>query len=143
MLVHVKLYIKKIRFFFTEIISGLTFNHILKEYSPSWITALTWRRGLCEIMASSPIASWQTEEEKVEAVTDFIWGATKSPRIATAALVAQVAKNRPAMQETRFRSLGQEDTLEKGMATHSSILPGEFHKQKILAGYSPWSCKES
>ena len=31
-------------------------------------------------------------------------------------------KNLPAMQETRIRSLGQEDPLEKGMATHSSIL---------------------
>ena len=28
------------------------------------------------------------------------------------------------------------------MATHSSILPGEFHGQKSLAGYSPWGCKE-
>ena len=32
-----------------------------------------------------------------------------------------MVKNLPAMQETRIRSLGQEDTLEKGMATHSSI----------------------
>ena len=31
-------------------------------------------------------------------------------------------KNLPAMQETRVRSLSQEDPLEKGMATHSSIL---------------------
>ena len=31
-------------------------------------------------------------------------------------------KNLPAMQETRVRSLGQEDPLEKGMAIHSSIL---------------------
>ena len=31
-------------------------------------------------------------------------------------------KNLPAMQETQARSLGQEDPLEKGMATHSSIL---------------------
>ena len=31
-------------------------------------------------------------------------------------------KNLPAMQETKVQSLGQEDTLEKGMATHSSIL---------------------
>ena len=31
-------------------------------------------------------------------------------------------KNLPAMQETWVQSLGQEDTLEKGMATHSSIL---------------------
>ena len=37
-------------------------------------------------------------------------------------LVAQTVKNMPAMQETRVQSLGQEDPLEKGMATHSSIL---------------------
>ena len=37
------------------------------------------------------------------------------------ALVAQVLKNLPAMQETQGRYLGQEDPLEKGMATHSSI----------------------
>ena len=33
-----------------------------------------------------------------------------------------MVKNLPAMQETRVQSLGQEDLLEKGMATHSSIL---------------------
>ena len=37
-------------------------------------------------------------------------------------LVAQIVKNRPAMQETWVWSLGQEDPLEKQMATHSSIL---------------------
>ena len=37
-------------------------------------------------------------------------------------LVAQLVKNPPAMQETQVRSLGQKDPLEKGIATHSSIL---------------------
>ena len=37
-------------------------------------------------------------------------------------LVAQMVKNLPAMQETRVRYLGQEDALEKEMATHFSIL---------------------
>ena len=37
-------------------------------------------------------------------------------------LVAQSVKNLPAMQEARDRSLGWEDPLEKGKATHSSIL---------------------
>ena len=41
------------------------------------------------------------------------------------------------MQETWVQSLGWEDPLEKGKATHSSILPGEFH-----GVYRPWSCKE-
>ena len=36
--------------------------------------------------------------------------------------VPQMVKNLPAMWETWVRSLGQEDPLEKGMATHSSIL---------------------
>ena len=39
-----------------------------------------------------------------------------------ASLVAQAVKNLPAMQETWVQSLGQEDPLEEGMATHSSIL---------------------
>ena len=37
-------------------------------------------------------------------------------------LVAQTVNNLPAMQETWVRPLGQEDPLEKGTATHSSIL---------------------
>ena len=36
--------------------------------------------------------------------------------------MAQMVKNLPAMLETQIRSLGREDPLEKGMATHSSIL---------------------
>ena len=36
--------------------------------------------------------------------------------------VAQMVKNLSAMQETRVRSLGREDPLEKGMATRSSVL---------------------
>ena len=36
--------------------------------------------------------------------------------------MAQMVKNLPAVQETTVRSLGWEDPLEKGMATHSSIL---------------------
>ena len=36
--------------------------------------------------------------------------------------MAQMVKNLPAMQETQVRSLGQEDPLEKEMATHSSTL---------------------
>ena len=37
-------------------------------------------------------------------------------------LVAQMVKNPPAVQEAQVQSLGQEDPLEKGIATHSSIL---------------------
>ena len=43
-------------------------------------------------------------------------------RFVGASLVAQTVRNMPAIQETRVQSLGSEDSLEKGMATHSSIL---------------------
>ena len=39
-----------------------------------------------------------------------------------ASLVTQVVTDPPAVQRTRLQPLGQEDPLEKGMATHSSIL---------------------
>ena len=47
------------------------------------------------------------------------------------------------MRETRVRSLGQEDPLEKEMATHSSILAWRIRGQRSLVGYSPWGHKES
>ena len=47
-------------------------------------------------------------------------------------------KNLPAQRETWVQSLGQEDLLEEGMATHPESLPVEFHGQRSLAGYSPW-----
>ena len=53
-----------------------------------------------------------------------------------------MVKNLPSMQKIWIHSLGQEDPLEKGMATTPVFLPGEFHGQKSLAGYSPWGCKE-
>jgi len=40
------------------------------------------------------------------------------------------------MQETWVQSLGQEDPLEKEIATHSSILPRESYGQRSLVGYS-------
>ena len=52
-----------------------------------------------------------------------------------ASLLAQLAKNPPAMQMTWVQSLSWEDPLEEGMATHSSILSGESHGQRHLAGY--------
>ena len=53
--------------------------------------------------------------------------------------MAQTVKNLPAMQEVRVRSLGQEDPLEKRMATNPNILTGEFHGQRSLAAYSLWN----
>ena len=60
-----------------------------------------------------------------------------------ASLVAHRVKNLPALQETWVRSLDWEDPLEKRMATHPVFLPGEFHGQRSLVGYSSWGRKES
>ena len=45
------------------------------------------------------------------------------------------------MQETPVPSLGREDSLEKEITTHSSILTWKFRGQGSLVGYSPWGCK--
>ena len=57
-----------------------------------------------------------------------------------------VVKNRPASAgdlRDMVQSLGQEDPLDKEMATHSVFLPGKFNGQSSLAGYSPLDHKES
>ena len=59
-----------------------------------------------------------------------------------ASLVAQTVKNLPVIQAIQVRSLGQENTLEEGMNT-PVFLPGEFHGQRSLVGYSLWSHNES
>ena len=51
--------------------------------------------------------------------------------------MAQTEKNLPTMQETLVRSLGWQDPLGKGMATHSSILAWEI-LWRSLVGYSAW-----
>ena len=52
----------------------------------------------------------------------FACSGGKSKIRVQASLVAQLVKNPPTMQETQVQSLGWEDTLEKGTATHSGIL---------------------
>ena len=62
----------------------------------------------------------------------------------------QLVKNPPAMQETWVQPLGQEDPLEKGTATHSSILAWRIPRternssdREPLVGYRPQGCTES
>ena len=61
-----------------------------------------------------------------------IWGATYR-----ASLVTQTVNNLPAMQETWVWSLGQEEALEKGMATHSSILAWRIPGTEEPGGLQP------
>ena len=67
----------------------------------------------------------------------------KSAILAHWPLVAQTVKNPPTMQEIWVQFLGQEDSLEKGMAIYSSILAWRIPGTEETGGlYSPWGCKE-
>ena len=65
-----------------------------------------------------------------------IWGLTIY-------LVAQMVKSLPAMRETWVRSLSWEDTLEKEMATHSSILAWKISWTEESGGMQSMGRKES
>ena len=64
--------------------------------------------------------------------------------VRTATLQTSLAENPPARWETWVQSLGGEDPLEEGMATHSSILAGEspMGRGAWWATYSPWNQKQ-
>ena len=56
-------------------------------------------------------------------------------------LVVQMVKNLPTMQGIWVHSLGWEDPWRRAWQPAPVFLPGEFHGQSGLAGYSPWGCK--
>ena len=86
-----------------------------------------WKEGL---------TSLEMEQDKLlPSTTDWIFQFLLSGL----PLVARTVKTLPIMWEALVQSLGQEDHLKKGMATH---LPGEFPGQRSLDGHSPWDCKE-
>ena len=58
-------------------------------------------------------------------------------------MVTQTVKNVPATQETMVQSLGREDPLENGMATHSSILAWEIPWREEPGGLQSMGSKES
>ena len=61
-----------------------------------------------------------------------------------ASLVVRVVRNLPAMRETQVISLGWKDSLEKEMATHSSILSRRISRTEAPGRlHSPWDHKES
>ena len=67
---------------------------------------------------------------------------TKTNNTLGASLVAQAIWNLLAVQETGVWSLGREDRWRREWPPTAVFLPGEFHGQGSLAGYSPWSLKE-
>ena len=111
---------------------------LIKVKEESEKVGLKFNMQKTKIMSSGPITWWQIDGEKMEKQwqTLFSW-APKSLQMATEAmklkvvcsleerssLVAQMVKRLSTMPETWVQSLGWEDPLEKGKATHSSILP--------------------
>ena len=94
-----------------------------------------WHAAVDGVTKSRTRLNWLTEGWGVEAGGvgwrrikgmmfrhSFFWGWWNILKLTGASLVAQMVKNLPAMQETQVWFLGQEDPLEKGMSTHSSIL---------------------
>ena len=82
---------------------------------------------------SSVPGSGRSPEEEIGYPLQYSW----------ASLLAQMVKNLPAMRETVVQFLGWENPLEKGKATHSSILAWRIPwRERSLADYSPWGCKE-
>ena len=71
-----------------------------------------------EIHGTNTVMAAEAETEVRQLQAKHHW----PPPEARASLVAQTVKNPPAKQETRVQSLDWEDPLEKGTATHSSIL---------------------
>ena len=63
------------------------------------------------------------------------------PSDSGASLMDHLVKTLPAVQETWVQSLGREDPLEKGMATHSRILTWRIPRTEV--GNCPWGHKES
>ena len=98
---------------------------LLKSDSNISITALELLRSASTILKSSTLLSLFKKYL-------FIW-------LHKASLVTQLVKNLPAMQETWVRSLGWEDPLAKGKATHSKCSgPGEFHGLYGVAKNQTW-----
>ena len=87
-----------------------------------------------ELSSRQPMASTAVFKKSIygsqETLAEYVWSSARSkppqnwspPSIHTTPLVAQLIKNLPAMKETPVQFLGREDLLEKGQATHSSIL---------------------
>ena len=69
-------------------------------------------------------------------IMDYIW-------CGRASLVAHMVKNPLAMQETWFNPWVGEIPWRRDWQPTPVFLPGEFHRQRSLAGYSPWGRRES
>ena len=85
------------------------------------------------------------KKSKREGIYVYIWVIhfTIQQKLTQASLVAQMAKNLPAVQETWVLSQVRKIPWRREWQSTPVFLPGEFHGQRSLAGCSPWGHKES
>ena len=92
-----------------------------------------------EMATHSSVLAWRIPG-RGSLVGCCLWGCKELDTTEQLHLVAQMEKNLPAMQETWVQSLGQDDPLEKGMATYSSILARRISWTEKPGGLqSEWS----
>ena len=95
-----------------------------------------WEAELCTRQTRS-LAFWSLQSTKRVESTRLpliIW-------VHMTSLVVQMVKNLPAIQEIQVRSLGWTIPWRRKWQPTPAFLPGEFHGQRSLAGYSPWGCR--
>ena len=120
------------------------FFHWLRELYPYWEAAgigkETW---FCSQTALNVNADSPGIPEKSLNLSVFLFLGHKVVGIDVhwVSPVTRMVKNPPAMWKIQVQSLGREDPLEKGMATHSSILACRIPGREEPG--SPWGCKES
>ena len=78
---------------------------------------------------------WEDREEDLGGIFNFF--GLVSVLFLWASLVAQMGKNLPAMQETQVQSWVGKISWRREWLPTPVLLPGEFHGQRSLAGYSP------
>ena len=95
------------------------------------------------------LSKW-VPRERPQIKTIVIFKVLSSLLLHRASLMAQTVKNLLAMQDTQVQSLRWEDPWRREWQPTTvewqptpALLPGEFHGQRSLAGYSPWGRKES
>ena len=122
-----------------------------------WVEKISWSRKqqpTWNLLSSGMCSSLPMRRKRLlhESITDILlkltifycswYGYPHWLTLIWTSLVAQIIKSSPVMQESQVQSLNWEDTLGRKWQPTPVFLPGEFHGQWSLAGYSPRGCKE-